>query len=196
MKRFSSLLKGLGVAALAAGSASAFAHVGADSGAHHGFLAGFTHPLTGLDHLAAMLAVGMWSAVTSKRIWAAPLSFAALLLVGALAAKAGLVFPAVEPMIAASLLVMGLLLATRQRLPAAAGALLVGGFALFHGAAHGQELVGLGALAGMVASTLMIHLAGLGLGRAMQHRSAALPRWMGSAIALVGLVSGWSMVSL
>ena len=196
MKRFSSLLKGLGVAALAAGSASAFAHVGADSGAHHGFLAGFTHPLTGLDHLAAMLAVGMWSAVTSKRIWAAPLSFAALLLVGALAAKAGLVFPAVEPMIAASLLVMGLLLATRQRLPAAAGALLAGGFALFHGAAHGQELVGLGALAGMVASTLMIHLAGLGLGRAMQHRSAALPRWMGSAIALVGLVSGWSMVSL
>ena len=196
MKRFSSLLKGLGVAALAAGSASAFAHVGADSGAHHGFLAGFTHPLTGLDHLAAMLAVGMWSAVTSKRIWAAPLSFAALLLVGALAAKAGLVFPAVEPMIAASLLVMGLLLATRQRLPAAAGALLAGGFALFHGAAHGLELAGTAALPGMVASTLLIHLAGLGLGRAMQHRSAALPRWMGSAIALVGLVSGWSMVSL
>jgi urease accessory protein len=196
MTRFSSLLKGLGVAALAAGSASAFAHVGADEGSHHGFLTGFTHPLTGLDHLAAMLAVGMWSAVTSKRIWAAPLSFAALLLVGALAAKAGLVFPAVEPMIAASLLVMGLLLATRQRLPAAASALLVGGFALFHGAAHGLELTGTAALAGMVASTLLIHLAGLGLGRAMQHRSAALPRWMGSAIALVGLVSGWSMVSL
>jgi urease accessory protein len=196
MTRFSSLLKGLGVAALAAGSASAFAHVGADAGSHHGFLTGFTHTLTGLDHLAAMLAVGMWSAVTSKRMWAAPLSFAALLLVGALAAKAGLVFPAVEPMIAASLLVMGLLLATRQRLPAAAGALLVGGFAMFHGAAHGNELTGLAALAGMVASTLLIHLAGLGLGRAMQNRSAALPRWMGSAIALVGLVSGWSMVSL
>ena len=91
---------------------------------------------------------------------------------------------------------MGLLLATRQRLPAAAVALLVGGFALFHGAAHGHELTGLAALAGMVASTLLIHLAGLGLGRAMQHRSAALPRWMGSAIALVGLASGWSMVSL
>lgn len=196
MTRFSSLLKGLGVAALAGGSASAFAHVGADAGAHHGFLAGFTHPLTGLDHLAAMLAVGMWSAVTSKRTWVAPLSFAVLLLVGALLAKAGVSFPAVEPMIVASMLVLGLLLATRQHLPAAAGALLVGGFALFHGAAHGQELSGLGALTGMVLSTLLIHLAGLGLGRAMQHRSSALPRWMGAAIALTGLASGWSMVSL
>ena len=54
----------------------------------------------------------------------------------------------------------------------------------------------MGALAGMVASTALIHLAGLGIGRAMQHRSAALPRWTGAAIALVGLVSGWSMVSL
>jgi urease accessory protein len=196
MTRFSSLLKGLGVAALAAGSASAFAHVGADEGSHHGFLTGFTHPLTGLDHLAAMLAVGMWSAMTSQRIWSAPLSFAALLFIGALATKASVAFPAVEPMIAASLLVMGLLLATRQHLPAAAGALLAGGFALFHGAAHGQELMGMGALAGMVASTALIHLAGLGIGRAMQHRSAALPRWSGAAIALVGLVSGWSIVSL
>jgi urease accessory protein len=196
MKRFSSLIKPVGGSALALLSASAFAHVGADSGAHHDFLAGFTHPLTGLDHLAAMLAVGMWSAVTSKRVWAAPLSFAALLLLGALAAKAGVALPGVEPMIAASLLVLGLLLATRQHLPAAASALLVGGFALFHGAAHGHELTGTAALVGMVASTLLIHLAGLGLGRAMQHRSAALPRWTGSAIALVGLVSGWSLVSL
>ena len=196
MTRFSALIKLVGGASLAVLSASAFAHVGADAGSHHGFLTGFTHPLTGLDHLAAMLAVGMWSAMTSRRTWAAPLSFAALLLVGALMAKSGVAFPAVEPMIAASLLVMGLLLATRQRLPAAAGALLVGGFALFHGAAHGNELAGLGALAGMVASTALIHLAGLGIGKAMQHRSAALPRWAGAAVAMVGLASGWSLVTL
>lgn len=196
MTRFSALIKLIGGASLAVLSASAFAHVGADAGSHHGFLTGFTHPLTGLDHLAAMLAVGMWSAMTSRRSWAAPLSFAALLLVGALMAKSGVAFPAVEPMIAASLLVMGLLLATRQRLPAAAGALLVGGFALFHGAAHGNELAGPGALAGMVASTALIHLAGLGIGKAMQHRSAALPRWAGTAVAMVGLASGWSLVTL
>ena len=194
--KHSSLIKSFGVAALAAGSASAFAHVGADAGSHHGFLTGFTHPLTGLDHLAAILAVGMWSAMTSQRVWVAPLSFAALLLVGALMAKAGVAFPAVEPMIAASLLVMGLLLATRQRLPAAAGALLVGGFALFHGAAHGTELNGMGALASMVASTALIHLAGLGMGRVFQNRGAALHRWAGAAVALVGVVSAWSVVGL
>ena len=95
--KHSSLIKSFGVAALAAGSASALAHMGADAASHHGFWTGFTHPLTGLDHLAAMLAVGMWSAVTSKRVWAAPLSFAALLLLGALAAKAGVAPPGVEP---------------------------------------------------------------------------------------------------
>jgi urease accessory protein len=129
-------------------------------------------------------------------LWAAPLCFAALLLVGALLAQAGVAFPAVEPMIAASLFVVGLLLASRQHLPEAAGALLVGGFALFHGAAHGQELSGIGALLGMVAGTVVLHLAGMGLGFALRQRSPWMPRLVGVTVALFGLVTGWTLLTV
>ncbi len=179
------LAASLGLAALPLAAA---AHTGADAGAHHGFEAGFTHPFTGLDHLAAMLAVGLWSgtAAPRQRLWVAPAAFAALLLVGALAAHAGWVAPAVEPMIAASLLVLGLLLAARQTLAAPAAALLVGGFAVFHGAAHGNELGGAGALAGMVSATLLLHVAGLALGRGLRERHTWLPRAAGAAVTLLG----------
>jgi len=180
---------------LFAASRSALAHVGADAGDHHGLLTGFTHPLTGLDHLAAMLAVGVWSAMTTRRIWAAPLTFAGLLLGGALLAQGGVAFPGIEPMIAASMLVVGLLLAAQVRLPEAAGALLVGAFALFHGAAHGQELAGASALLGMVAGTAALHLAGMGLGLLLRARSAWLPRLAGIAVALFGLNMGWSLIA-
>jgi urease accessory protein len=169
--------------------------VGGDAGEHHGLLTGFTHPLTGLDHLAAMLAVGLWSALTARRTWTAPLAFAGLLLVGALLAQGGVALPGIEPMIAASMLVVGLLLATQARLPEAAGALLVGAFALFHGAAHGQELAGTGALFGMVAGTAVLHLAGMGLGLLLRARSAWLPRLAGAAVALFGLNMGWSLIA-
>ncbi|MEX1167418.1 MAG: HupE/UreJ family protein [Hydrogenophaga sp.] len=182
-------------ASVALFSLSAFAHVGADAGSHHGFATGFMHPLTGLDHLAAMLAVGVWSALTARRIWAAPLAFASLLLAGALLAQAGLNFPAVEPMIAASMVVIGLLLAAQKKLPEAAGAALVGGFALFHGAAHGQELAGAGALLGMVVGTALMHAAGLGLGLALRGRSAGLARVAGTGVGLLGVVMGWSLIA-
>ena len=181
--------------ALLAASRPALAHVGADAGDHHGLLAGFAHPLTGLDHLAAMLAVGVWSALTSRRIWAAPLAFAGLLLAGALLAQAGVAFPGVEPMIAASMLVVGLLLAAQVRLPEAMGALLVGAFALFHGAAHGQELAGHTALLGMVAGTAVLHLSGMGLGWLLRSRGTWWPRLAGAAVALFGLNMGWSLIA-
>jgi urease accessory protein len=96
-------------------------------------MAGLLHPLTGADHLAAMVAVGLWSALVARRAWPdllwAPLGFAALLLAGAVLGLAGVGMPAVEPMIAASLLVLGLLVATRVRLPGLAAAALVGVFA-------------------------------------------------------------------
>lgn len=171
---------------------AASAHIGADAGTHHGFVDGLVHPVTGLDHLSVMLAVGLWSSLSSlgaRRVWVAPASFAALLLVGALLATAGLVVPAVEPMIAASLVVIGLLLASRCQLPAGAAAALVGGFALFHGAAHGAELGAGAALAGMVISTAALHLAGITLGRALQRRGGLLPR-------LTALVGGTAMVAL
>jgi urease accessory protein len=172
----------------------ALAHPGADAGAHHhGFIAGFMHPLMGLDHLAAMGAVGLWSALAARNrreLLAAPLGFAAMLLVGAVAGLAGVLLPAVEPMIAASLLVLGLLVCTQTRLPAWASAGLVGVFAVFHGAAHGYELIGepaaIPTLAGMLAATAGLHAVGIGLGGALRHANRWMPRIAGAAVALLG----------
>jgi urease accessory protein len=179
---------------LATLSLSAAAH-GGGAHDHGGLLTGFLHPLTGPDHLAAMLAVGVWSAMTTKRLWMAPLSFAALLLAGALLAQAGVAFPAIEPMIAASLLAVGLLLAARVKLPEAAGAALVGAFALFHGAAHGQELADGAALGGMVLGTVLLHAVGIAMGLGLQRAHHWLPRLAGSAVALMGLNMGWSLLA-
>ncbi|MDN8616858.1 HupE/UreJ family protein [Variovorax ginsengisoli] len=174
---------------------AASAHTGVDAGLHHGLLAGFLHPLTGADHLAAMVAVGLWSALTARRAWPdllwAPLGFASMLLAGALAGLAGVQLPAVEPMIAASLLVLGLLVLTQRRLPPLVAAALVGVFAVFHGIAHGQELAGeSGAaltLAGMLAATVLLHAAGIAAGWALRHGHRWLPRIAGAAVALFGV---------
>ncbi|HEY0200135.1 MAG TPA: HupE/UreJ family protein, partial [Burkholderiaceae bacterium] len=123
-------LRAAAVLLLAALPLAASAHIGVDGGTHHGFLTGFLHPLTGLDHLAAMVAVGLWSALAARRAWpdllAAPLGFAAMLLAGALLGLGGVQLPGVEPMIAASLLALGLLVVTRWHLPPLAAAVLVG----------------------------------------------------------------------
>ena len=186
------LLRPALLTALAALPTLAAAHGGADGGSHHGLLAGLQHPFTGLDHLLAMLAVGAWAAVGARHadaasLWRLPAAFVTLLLAGALAAAAGLALPAIEPMIAASLVALGLLLAARRELPAPAALALVSAFALFHGAAHGQELGGAPALAGMVAATALLHAAGVGLGLALR----AAPRvagWLaGGATAALGL---------
>lgn len=191
--------------------ALALAHGEAGDHAHAGFAAGFAHPFTGIDHLAAMLAVGLWSALHTRRSWTAPLAFAALLLVGATAGATGLLvhvqMAAVEPMIAASLLVLGLLLVARLSLPSTGGALIVGGFALFHGLAHCHELSGAPALSGMAVSSALLLAAGLLIGRSLRHTqleagaSAAAhrigvqaPRMAGAAVAALGaalLASGW-----
>ena len=171
------------------------AHTGVDGGLHHGLVSGFLHPLTGADHFAAMVAVGLWSALTARRAWPdllwAPLGFAVMLLAGALAGLGGLQLPAVEPMIAASLLVIGLLVVTQQRLPALAAAMLVGVFAVFHGVAHGQELAGeSGAaltLAGMLAATVLLHIAGIAIGWSLRNGHRWLPRLAGAAVAAFGV---------
>ena len=177
--------------------ALAMAHTGTDAGLHHdaqdaagALAAGFAHPFSGLDHLAAMVALGLWSAMTARRAWIAPLAFAGTLLVGALLGLAGVTLPVVEPMIAVSLLALGLLLASNARLPAAAGALMAAGFALFHGLAHGAELAGptaAFALIGMVAATALLHGAGIGIGLLLRSRAAWLPRVAGTAVALFGI---------
>lgn len=171
------------------------AHAGADLAAHHGsaFIAGFLHPFTGVDHLVAMLVVGVWSALTLRgmRRWAAPASFAAMLLVGAVLGLMGLSLPGVEPMIAVSLLALGLLLTTRPALPAWAASLLAGGFAVFHGLAHGAELgtatSPAAAGAGMLLATVVLHAGGLVIGALLAGRKAWLPRLAGAAVALFGI---------
>lgn len=176
-------------AAAAALSTAASAHTGAGAHDHSAFLAGLMHPLAGPDHLAAMLAVGMWSALAVRPAWLAPAGFVALLAAGALAGFAGLQVPAVEPMIAASLLVLGLLVAARRGLPLAAAVALAGGFAFFHGAAHGAELAGGQqwlALAGMLLASAGLHVAGMAIARLVLERHRWLPRVSGAAVALLG----------
>ncbi len=175
-------------------SISASAHIGAESHSHNSLIDGFLHPLLGMDHLAAMVAVGLWSALAARRagpdlLWG-PLGFAALLLVGAVLGLQGVVVPAVEPMIAASLLATGLLVVSRLRVPGIVAALGVGAFALFHGAAHGYELAGNGqawqTLAGMLLATVLLHCAGLAAGWALRQRHVWLARAAGAGVAAFG----------
>lgn len=180
----------LAVAALCL-STAAQAHGGTSPGDHHAIslLDGFVHPFTGLDHLAALLAVGMWSALATKRAWLAPLAFVNMLLAGALSGLSGFTLPALEPLVASSVLALGLLLAARTQLPGLAAAALVGGFAIFHGMAHGVEFATTGpmdALIGMVLGSTVLLTLGLLAGRALQQRSQWWPRLAGAAIALWG----------
>ena len=195
--------------AVAMASPLALAHLGADGAPHihdgqilSSLLDGALHPLTGVDHLAAMLSVGAWSALSLspggqrpalKAMAAAPAAFVCAMLVGALAGISGWALPGVEPMIAASLLVLGLLVATRWPMRQGFGAALVAVFALCHGLAHGTELGGhaLAALTGMVLSTAMLHGAGMVAGLAMRDPRNGAQRWAsrlaGAAVALLGL---------
>lgn len=168
------------------GHESTAAAVGAAANAVQGLL----HPLTGADHLCAMVALGVWSALTCRRFWAPPLAFLAVLLLGALLGLARLPLPAVEPMIAVSLLVLGLLVALRTRLPAIWGAAIAAVFAVFHGHAHGHEMPAAASalpyIAGFLAATLALHCAGMAAGAVMRRTSVWLPRVAGAAVAAYG----------
>jgi len=175
-------------------SISASAHTGAESHLHHSFVSGFAHPLFGADHLAAMVAVGLWSALAargaSRELLWGPVGFAAMLLAGAVLGLQGVALPAVEPMIAASLLITGLLVVSRLRVPGLAAALGMGVFAVFHGVAHGYELAGSASawqtLAGMLAATVLLHCVGLAGGWALRHRPVGLARAAGAGVATFG----------
>lgn len=185
-------------AALAAGLALAptlaSAHVGAMAHDHGGLVAGFMHPLTGADHLAAMIAVGLWAAVLGgPALWAAPASFVLLMVGGALLGASGIGFPAVETMIALSVAALGLAAALKVKVPAGLAAAVVGAFALFHGAAHGAEMPAVGSGlaygAGFVAATAALHGVGLVFGlRLARYRSGLLPRFAGEIVAAFGVL--------
>jgi urease accessory protein len=154
------------------------------------FATGAAHPLSGWDHLLAMIAVGLWAAQLGGRSrWLVPAAFVGVMTVGAVLGHYGLALPGVEQGIAASLLILGLLIAAAVRLPTAAGMAIVGLFALFHGVAHGAEMPatagGLTYGAGFVAATVLLHAIGLGLGLALRNQPK-IARIAGGAVALAG----------
>ncbi len=167
--------------------------VSAHDGHAQGFGQGFMHPFTGMDHLLAMLAVGLWSASSlSGKWWLVPSTFAAMMLAGALfAMNTAVSLVAVEVIVAVSLMMLGALLFARARLSVVAASLIVAVTGAAHGMAHGSELpMNVAAqswLAGMVLATLTLHLAGAAIGRATQRRSPWLTRTGGAAIAGVGV---------
>ncbi|WP_137923043.1 HupE/UreJ family protein [Cupriavidus sp. 2SB] len=195
-------------ATLTLATASAFAHPGHDGATVSASLfAGLAHPFTGADHLLAMAAVGVWSALaaspkgsfdnsTSKMdLLRLPFAFVAMMLVGAALGLGGVTLPAVEPMIAASLLVIGLLVAARAKLSAMAGMAIVGGFALFHGYAHGAELPAtaealpavLAYVGGFAVSTMTLHVMGIGAGAFLRRHAGWIARVAGAGVALYGV---------
>jgi urease accessory protein len=156
-------------------------------------LLGLQHPLTGMDHLLAMLAVGIWSALTHhtlrQAIWV-PLGFFTALLIGAMLGVAGMRLPGIEPAIMASLLVTGLLVANRTAMRGWISVSLVGFFALFHGIAHGVALHGgIGVMAymiGFMAASLALHLLGLFAGFQVKRLSKWFPGILGAGVATYG----------
>lgn len=174
-------------------SSPAFAHVGGGAGAA-GFLTGFLHPLGGLDHVLAMLAVGMWGAqLGNPAIWALPVAFPMVMALGGVAGILGVPLPGAELGVALSVIVLGSMILLDRRPPLWGAALIVAFFAVFHGYAHGNELPGqAGAVAysaGFVIATGLIHVTGIGIGFVtLLPRGAGMLRVAGGAIAAAGLL--------
>jgi urease accessory protein len=169
----------------------AHAHVGV--GEPSGFYNGAIHPITGLDHICAMVAVGLWAAQRGgKAIWLVPLTFVSVMAIGGWLGTMGRSVPFVEQGIVASVLILGVLIAAAVRLPLVVSVLIVGLFALFHGHAHGAEMPatasGLLYGLGFIFSTVFLHLCGIGLGLSAQRfGTPQLVRYAGVAIMACGV---------
>ncbi|MDR6291390.1 urease accessory protein [Inquilinus ginsengisoli] len=170
---------------------AAYAHPGHDVS---GFTAGFAHPLSGLDHILAMVAVGIWAGqVGGRYIWQAPLAFLALMALGGLAGIEGLGLPMVEIGIAGSIVVFGAMIALAVRPVAWIGMAVTGVFAVFHGYAHGAEMhpdaSALTYGVGFMVATAILHGAGIGVALGLNRlRFARVERALGAAIAVAGVV--------
>jgi urease accessory protein len=172
----------------------AFAHVGIGSTAS--FAAGVAHPLSGLDHITVMVAVGLWAALKGGRsLWLWPATFVGVMLVGGALGMshflAHVPVPFVEPAILASVVALGLLVALAVDLPLWTGALIIGAFAVFHGHAHGSEVAenvgGIEYMAGFALATATLHAIGIGFGLAMNRVQArGVIRVAGAACVLIG----------
>jgi urease accessory protein len=173
-------------------ASTAHAHTG--QGAAADLMAGLHHPISGVDHVMAMLGVGLLAvALGGRALWCLPATFVGAMGIAGLASVQGLSAPLVEIGIAASVLVVGVAVMVGTRLPLLLAMVLVAGFAVFHGAAHGNEMPadvsGLGYGLGFMLATAALHGAGiaLGLGATRFERGAHLLRAAGGALALAGL---------
>lgn len=179
----------IAAAALAATTLPAFAHLNPEE--HGSFMAGFSHPLFGADHILAMVAVGIWAAqIGGRALWVVPSAFVGTMAIGFMMALGGIDLPFVEPAILASVIALGLLVAMAARLPVSAAAAVVGIFALFHGHAHGGELGSAGALqfgVGFVIATALLHVAGIAAGLGVSRLGTVASRIIGALTALGGL---------
>ncbi len=187
------------LAAMALSPTLVLAHTGA--GVTHGFAYGFLHPVTGLDHMLAMLTVGFFAwQLGGRASGAIPAAFVAVMALGGVLGIMGVGVPFVEFGIALSVVVLGAVVALRLRAPLALAMGLVGFFAIFHGHAHGAEMPedagGLAYGIGFMLATGLLHLAGLGIGlmiaRVADARGRDWARVAGAIICVVGvgLVSG------
>ncbi len=172
-------------------AAPAFAHTGEDAS---GFMSGFFHPLFGWDHIAAMIAVGLWGAFLGRpAIYVLPITFPLVMAVGGALGILGVALPHVEAGIAASALVLGICVMLAARPPLWVAALAVGFFAIFHGHAHGTELPEaanpFGYAIGFVMATGLLHLSGILFGALTRSATGrVVVRGAGALIALAGIV--------
>ena len=169
----------------------AYAHVGV--GETSGFMHGLSHPISGLDHVCAMLAVGLWAAQMGGRsVWAVPLTFVSVMALGGVLPMLGIGLPFVEQGIVLSVLLLGVLIAASVRLPLIWGSSMVGLFALWHGHAHGTEMPALSSgityALGFMLATALLHIFGIAFGLEMQRlaRERIIPA-AGASIAMCGV---------
>ncbi len=172
-----------------------FAHTGADP--HNGWLHGFSHPLSGLDHVLAMVAVGLWAAQAHSRIiWLIPLVFVMVMGLGGLLGMITLPIAFAEYGITLSLFVLGTLLACRKHLPLSASIILIGLFALSHGYAHGNEMPQNVSMfpyaAGFMLATMLLHVCGIGL--ALLFRNFISVSWIRFSGIIIAFYGGFLMI--
>lgn len=169
----------------------AHAHIGA--GSTSGFGSGLNHPLGGLDHVLAMIAVGIWAAqVGGRAIWAVPSAFVIMMIFGGALGLSGAYLPFVEQGITLSVLMLGVFIVAAVRMPLLASMLVVGMFAVFHGHSHGTEIPsmapGFAYGAGFAFATASLHLAGIGFAVMLQQKmSVQIVRFAGATITAGGL---------
>jgi len=179
---------------------AAFAHPG--HGPEIGLIAGFLHPMSGIDHILCMVAVGVFAAVLGGRaLWLVPLSFVGMMAVGFLLGANGVTLPFVELAIGLSSVVIGAVAAWGKPMPISAAIALVGAFAIFHGHAHGAEMPanagGLQFALGFMTATALLHVAGIagavGVAKLAGRYGRPLARIAGVAFAIggIGVLAGW-----